>query len=124
MAMNGVYATTAITALTAQNTTGVAAILEVPPEFLAQQLDAVFADIPPDAVKTGMIPSAELMRVAAQKLAEYGARNVVIDPVMAASSGSGLMQSGALAAPHGRAFSARRADHASIPGAGAFRQKN
>ena len=88
MAMNGVYATTAITALTAQNTTGVAAILEVPPEFLAQQLDAVFADIPPDAVKTGMIPSAELMRVAAQKLAEYGARNVVIDPVMAASSGS------------------------------------
>ena len=98
MAMNGVYATTAITALTAQNTTGVAAILEVPPEFLAQQLDAVFADIPPDAVKTGMIPSAELMRVAAQKLAEYGARNVVIDPVMAASSGSGLMQSGALAA--------------------------
>ena len=98
MAMNGVYATTAITALTAQNTTGVAAILEVPPEFLAQQLDAVFADIPPDAVKTGMIPSAELMRVAAQKLAEYGARNVVIDPVMAASSGPGLMQSGALAA--------------------------
>ena len=98
MAMNGVYATTAITALTAQNTTGVAAILDVPPEFLAQQLDAVFADIPPDAVKTGMIPSAELMRVAAQKLAEYGARNVVIDPVMAASSGSGLMQSGALAA--------------------------
>ena len=98
MAMNGVYATTAITALTAQNTTGVAAILEVPPEFLAQQLDAVFADIPPDAVKTGMIPSAELMHVAAQKLAEYGARNVVIDPVMAASSGSGLMQSGALAA--------------------------
>ena len=61
MAMNGVYATTAITALTAQNTTGVAAILEVPPEFLAQQLDAVFADIPPDAVKTGMIPSADLM---------------------------------------------------------------
>ena len=98
MAMNGVYATTAITALTAQNTAGVASILEVPPEFLAQQIDAVFADIPPDAVKIGMVPSAELMRVAAQKLAEYGARNVVIDPVMAASSGPKLMQSGALAA--------------------------
>ena len=68
MTMLGVYAMSAITALTAQNTTGVTAVLEVPPKFLQQQLDAVFEDIPPDAVKIGMVSSAELIKVIAQEL--------------------------------------------------------
>ena len=68
MTMNGVYAMSAITALTAQNTTGVTGIMEVTPEFLAQQLDAVFTDIYPDAIKTGMVASSELIKVIAEKL--------------------------------------------------------
>ena len=73
MTMNGVFAMSAITALTAQNTTGVTGILNSTPEFLAQQLDAVFTDIYPDAVKIGMVSSQELIRVIAQKLRQYGA---------------------------------------------------
>lgn len=91
MTANGVYAMSAITALTAQNTTGVTGILEVTPEFLALQLDAVFTDIFPDAVKTGMVASGRLIEVIADKLAEYGARNVVVDPVMVATSGAKLI---------------------------------
>ena len=82
MTMNGVYAMTAITALTAQNTTGVRAIQEATPAFLKEQLDAVFEDIFPDAVKTGMVSSIPLIRVIAAKLKEYGAKNLVVDPVM------------------------------------------
>ena len=82
MTANGVYATSAITALTAQNTTGVYGILESTPEFLANQLDCVFTDIFPDAVKTGMVSSIPLIRVIAAKLKEYGAKNLVVDPVM------------------------------------------
>lgn len=74
MTMNGVFAMSAITALTAQNTTGVTGILNSTPEFLAQQLDAVFTDIYPDAVKIGMVSSQELIRVIAQKLRQYGAK--------------------------------------------------
>jgi hydroxymethylpyrimidine/phosphomethylpyrimidine kinase len=96
MAMNGVYAMTAITALTAQNTTGVRAIQEVTPLFLRQQLDAVFEDIFPDGVKIGMIPSAQLVKTAAQGLRDYGARRIVVDPVMVATSGSALMKSEAV----------------------------
>lgn len=91
MTMNGVYAMSAITALTAQNTTGVSAILEVTPEFLEQQLDAVFRDIRPDAVKTGMVASAELIKVIVGKLKEYKAENLVVDPVMISTSGSRLL---------------------------------
>ena len=71
MTMNGVYAMCAITALTVQNTLGVTNILEVEPEFLGQQIDAVFQDIRPDAVKVGMVSSAGLIRVIAQKLRQY-----------------------------------------------------
>ena len=98
MTMNGVYAMSAITALTAQNTTGVRAIQEATPEFLKQQLDAVFEDIYPDAVKIGMVSSSELIRVIADRLAYYGAGNIVVDPVMVASSGSALMKSEAVRA--------------------------
>ena len=92
MTMNGVYAMSAITAMTAQNTTGVRAIQESTPEFLKQQLDAVFEDIFPDAVKIGMVSSGALIRVIADRLKHYGARNVVVDPVMVASAGSSLIR--------------------------------
>lgn len=91
MMANGVYAMSAITALTAQNTQIVAAVMNVTPEFLAQQLDCVFTDIFPDAVKIGMMSSADLVRVIARKLREYGAENVVVDPVMVSTSGSRLL---------------------------------
>ena len=96
MTMNGVYAMSAITALTAQNTTGVRAISEVTPEFLGQQLDAVFEDIYPDAVKIGMVASSELIRVISEKLCFYQARNIVVDPVMVATSGSALLKTDAI----------------------------
>ena len=96
MTMNGVYAMSAITALTAQNTTGVTGIMEVTPEFLASQLDAVFTDIRPDAVKTGMVASSELIKVIASKLKEYDAKNIVVDPVMVATSGAKLISDDAI----------------------------
>jgi len=96
MTMNGVYAMSAITALTAQNTTGVRAIQESTPDFLKQQIDAVFEDIYPDAVKIGMVASGELIRVIADRLRYYDAKNVVIDPVMVATSGSALMKNDAV----------------------------
>lgn len=96
MTMNGVYAMSAITALTAQNTTGVRAIMEASPDFLAQQLDAVFEDIFPDAVKIGMVSSSALVEVIAQKLTFYNAKNIVADPVMVATSGSALIKTDAI----------------------------
>lgn len=96
MTMNGVYGMSAITALTAQNTTGVKAIRESDPEFLKQQIDAVFEDIYPDAVKIGMVSSSELICVIAERLRYYNARNVVVDPVMVATSGSSLMRNDAV----------------------------
>lgn len=96
MTANGVYAMTAITALTAQNTTGVQGIYEVPTEFLAMQIDSVFTDIYPDAVKIGMISSAELVEVIARKLIDYEARNIVVDPVMIATSGAALSKGSAV----------------------------
>ncbi len=98
MSAHGVYAMTAITALTAQNTTGVSGILEATPAFLAAQLDAVFTDIYPDAVKIGMVSSSEIIGVIAKKLRQYGARHIVVDPVMVATSGSALMQEHAVEA--------------------------
>ncbi len=96
MTMNGVYAMSAITALTAQNTTGVRAIQESTPEFLAQQIDAVFEDIFPDAVKIGMVSSSKLICVIADRLRYHRAKNVVVDPVMVATSGSSLMKTDAV----------------------------
>lgn len=91
MTAHGVYGMSAITALTAQNTTGVTDILAVPPAFLAAQIDAVFTDIPPDAVKIGMVADADLIRVIAEKLDAYHAHNIVLDPVMVATSGARLI---------------------------------
>ena len=104
MTMNGVYAMSAITALTAQNTTGVRAISEVTPEFLGQQLDAVFEDIFPDAVKIGMVASTQLIEVIADRLKKYNARNIVADPVMVATSGSALIKTDAVQALTERIF--------------------
>ena len=96
MTVNGVYAMSAITALTAQNTMGVFDIFNVTPEFLEAQLDSVFSDIFPDAVKIGMVSSKELILVIVKKLRYYNANNIVVDPVMIATSGSKLMQNEAL----------------------------
>ena len=96
MTMNGVYAMSAITALTAQNTMGVRTIQESTPEFLKEQLDSVFEDIYPNAVKIGMVSSSELIGVIAERLRFYNAKNVVVDPVMVATSGSSLMRSDAV----------------------------
>ena len=98
MTAHGVYAMSAVTALTAQNTTGVTDILESTPEFLAEQLDCVFTDIFPDAVKTGMVSSTALIEVIAAKLRQYGAKNIVVDPVMVATSGSRLISEDAVGA--------------------------
>lgn len=91
MISNGVYAMSAITALTAQNTTGVTAIMEVTPDFLGEQMDNIFTDIYPDAVKIGMVSSGALIRKIAEKLEQYQAENIVVDPVMVATSGAKLI---------------------------------
>ena len=97
MTMNGVYAMSVLTALTAQNTTGVRSIMEVTPDFLKDQMDAVFEDIRPDAVKIGMVASGPLVEAIAERLVYYKAENIVVDPVMVATSGSKLIGSEALA---------------------------
>lgn len=91
MTMNGVYAMSAITALTAQNTTGVSGVCEITPEFLGQQIDAVFEDIRPDAVKIGMVSSSGLISVIADRLNFYKAEKIVVDTVMVATSGARLI---------------------------------
>lgn len=96
MTMNGVYAMSAITALTAQNTVGVTGISEVTPDFLRLQLDAVFSDIFPDAVKTGMLSGEGLIEVIAERLSFYKAKNIVVDPVMIATSGAKLISENAV----------------------------
>ncbi len=93
---HGMYAMSAITALTAQNTTGVYGVLDTPPEFVAQQLDCVFSDIVPDAVKIGMVSSSAIIKIIAEKLEEHEAKNIVVDPVMVSTSGSRLLSEEAL----------------------------
>ena len=95
---HGLYASSAVTALTAQNTTGVYGIMEATPEFLASQLDCVFQDIFPDAVKIGMVSNQEIIKVIGAKLREYKAENIVIDPVMVATSGAKLISDEAVLA--------------------------
>ena len=90
--MHGAYAMSAITALTAQNTTGVYGIFEVTPEFLKQQLDCIFTDIFPDAVKIGMVSDAKLIHTIAAALKQYQAKKIVLDPVMVSTSGSKLLK--------------------------------
>ena len=92
----GVYGTCAITAITAQNTRGVTAVQETPPDIVAAQIDAVAADIRPDAVKTGMLASAPIIEVVAAKVREHGLPNLVVDPVMVAKSGDRLLRDDAV----------------------------
>ena len=104
MLANGVFGMTAIAALTAQNTTGVTMVTNTPPEMLAAQIDAVFEDIPPVAVKIGMVPSVELISVIADRLTAHHAGNIVLDPVMVATSGAKLIEDDAIAALTSKLF--------------------
>ena len=96
MTANGVYAMSAITALTAQNTTGVTSIMEVTPQFLEEQITANVTDIFPDSVKTGMVASSELIKVIADSIKKYNLKNIVVDPVMVATSGAKLITDDAI----------------------------
>ena len=91
IAAQHMYAMSVITALTAQNTTGVSGVQEISPDFVAKQLDCIFTDIPPDSVKIGMLSGEGTIRVVAAKLRQYGAKNVVVDPVMVSTSGTSLL---------------------------------
>ncbi len=104
MLAHGVYGMSAITALTAQNTTGVYGVMEASPEFVGLELDCIFQDIRPDAVKIGMVSNAAIIEMIARKLREYAAENIVVDPVMVATSGSRLISDGALEALTGCLF--------------------
>lgn len=96
MTCNGVYAMSAITALTAQNTTGVYSIMNVTPEFLKQQIDANISDIWPDSVKIGMVSDVNLIKVISDRLKFYKVKNIVVDPVMVATSGAKLIADDAI----------------------------
>lgn len=96
MTCNGVFGMSAITALTAQNTTGVTAIMEVTPEFLREEIKDVVTDIFPDAVKTGMVSSSALIKVIAMSIKDYDLKNIVVDPVMVATSGAKLISDDAV----------------------------
>lgn len=96
MTVNGVYAMSVITALTAQNTQGVTGILDVSPEFITEQMDAVFTDIYPNAIKIGMVSSPEIVEAIAASLEKYQAKNIVLDPVMVATSGAKLLKEEAM----------------------------
>ncbi len=91
IAVHKMYAMSVITALTAQNTTGVYGIMEATPEFVAQQLDCIFTDIYPDAVKIGMVSNSKIIEVIVAKLRQYDAKNIVVDPVMVSTSGGKLL---------------------------------
>jgi len=96
-AAHGVYGTSAITAITAQNTTGVTAVLVLNPNLVGAQIDAILADIGTHAMKTGMLANAGIIDLVAQKIAEHRLKNVVVDPVMVATSGDLLLQKSAVA---------------------------
>lgn len=115
MISNGVYGMSVITALTAQNTTGVTGILDINPEFVGKQLDAVFTDIRPDAVKIGMLSSDEIIEVISKKLIEYKAENIVVDPVMVATSGSKLIADEAIETMCDRLFPLAKVITPNIP---------
>jgi hydroxymethylpyrimidine/phosphomethylpyrimidine kinase len=91
-AAHGVFGTSAITALTAQNTVGVEGVYAIPPEFVARQIDAVVKDIGADAVKTGMLSNRRIIETVAAKIVEHGLRPLVLDPVMMAKSGDALLE--------------------------------
>ncbi len=111
----GLFAQTAITALTAQNTTGVLGVFDVPAEFVSAQIDAVFSDIRPAAVKIGMVSSASIVDTIAERLLFFGAENIVVDPVMVATSGSPLISDGAREVVAERLFPLARLITPNIP---------
>ena len=94
----GVYGSSAITALTAQNTLGVQGVYPVDPEFVGQQIDSVMSDIGADAAKTGMLFSAEIIQVVALRVRRWGIEQLVVDPVMVAKSGDRLLREDAIGA--------------------------
>ncbi|MDY6050637.1 MAG: bifunctional hydroxymethylpyrimidine kinase/phosphomethylpyrimidine kinase [Corynebacterium sp.] len=96
MTLNGVYGMSAITALTAQNTTGVQAVHDVPAEFVAQQIDSVFSDIRPQAVKIGMVSQPDIIEAIVDRLVAHRASNIVVDPVMVSTAGSTLISQAAI----------------------------
>ncbi|MBP5588084.1 MAG: bifunctional hydroxymethylpyrimidine kinase/phosphomethylpyrimidine kinase [Treponema sp.] len=96
MTANGVFAMSAITALTAQNTTGVQGIMGVPADFLKQQIDSCITDIRPDSVKIGMVAQSEIIKTIAERLRFYEIKNIVVDPVMVATSGAKLIDDEAI----------------------------
>lgn len=98
IAAHKMYGMSVITALTAQNTTGVYGIMDVTPEFVANQLDCIFTDIYPDAVKIGMVSNSAIIDVISEKLKQYRARNIVVDPVMVSTSGCKLLSDDAMEA--------------------------
>lgn len=120
IAANGLFAETAITALTAQNTLGVRDVLEATPAFVAEQIDAVFEDIPPAAVKIGMVSSAAIIEAIAERLTHWDAANIVVDPVMVATSGARLIGDDAGAALTGSLLPLARVITPNIPEAEAL----
>ena len=116
----GVFGASAITAVTAQNTVGVRGVVVLDPEFVAAQIDAVLDDIACDAVKTGMLGTAGVVRAVAARLAAYEARNVVIDPVMIAKSGDRLLAEDARSAVVGDLLPVARIVTPNLPEAGAL----
>ena len=120
IAAHGLFAETAITALTAQNTCGVRDVMEATPQMVAEQIDAVFEDIPPAAVKVGMVSSAAIVEAIAERLEHWGAKNVVVDPVMVATSGARLIDDGAAGALVGRLLPLARVITPNIPEAEAL----
>lgn len=108
MTAHKVYGMSVITALTAQNTTGVTSIMDVTPEFVGQQMDCIFTDIYPDAVKIGMVSNSGIIEMIATKLKEYKVKNLVVDPVMISTSGSKLLSETAMDALIGRLLPAVR----------------
>jgi hydroxymethylpyrimidine/phosphomethylpyrimidine kinase len=116
----GVYGASVITALTAQNTTGVFGIHDVPGDFVAQQIDAVFSDLTIDAVKIGMLARADVIATVARGLDRHQARNVVLDPVMVATSGDRLLRADAVAALRRELFPRARLITPNLPEAAAL----
>lgn len=124
MIMNGVYAMSAITALTAQNTMGVSDIMEVTPQFLKHQIDDVFNDIYPNAVKIGMVSSSNLIEVIADRLKFFNAKNIVVDPVMIATSGAKLIEDEAINSIQQKLFPLATVITPNIPEAEVLSQMN
>ena len=96
MSANGVFAMSVITAITAQNTKEVTAIHTLPLSITEAQIEAIFADFEVSAVKTGMLPTAEIITTVSQKLKDHEVKNLVVDPVMVAKSGQSLMEAEAM----------------------------